>query len=267
MEVFETLSAILDSRKENPNCAFNGYLEDYVSTLDEEDPLKPVLNGLLEKAEGFRVLVDYKFNVNHNLISNQIIRYKDVQKIPEYSFCVPLIIYGLSDAKKSVAIILMKGDTDGYILAKGYYLALTEQGSLLEMSKNNVIALNTGHPMLNLAVSELMDDSQTAGSIQRTLDRAVFKSYAELYDLVKKQALAQQEFIKANVSQHEHKATLIYTAVVQWFLMKKLIYVQTMMNRNLLIEECKGDIKQQRHVAKMNADGVQFLMYSEMWRL
>lgn len=267
MEVFETLTAIEDSRKESPHCAFNGYLEDYVSTLEEGDALIPVLNGLLEKTDGFRVLADYRYNVNHQLVSNQIIRYKDVQKIPEYSFGVPLIIYGKNKAKRTVAVILVKGSEESYLLGKGYYLTLTEQGSLLEEAKNSVISVNTEHPGLVEALNELADDSQTAGYIQRNLDKAVFKNYQELLEKTQKQAIAIQETVKANVGVHEHKAELIYQAVVQWFLLKKLVYVQTMMNRNLLVEDCAGDIKQQRHMAKVNADAIQFLMYSEMWRM
>jgi hypothetical protein len=40
-----------------------------------------------------------------------------------------------------------------------------------------------------------------------------------------------------------------------------------MMNRNLLLQECEGDVRRQRHLAKLNSDHIQFLMYSEMWRM
>jgi hypothetical protein len=40
-----------------------------------------------------------------------------------------------------------------------------------------------------------------------------------------------------------------------------------MMNRNFLEKQCANDVKVQRHQAKLNADDVGFIAYSELWRL
>lgn len=267
MESFVTLTQILDQRRGNPNCEFNGYLEDYVATLDENHPQIQLFKTILEKDCDFRIIVNYRFNINHSLISNQIIRYKDIQKIPDNQFVCPFFVYGLDDKKEMCGLILLEGNEDAYILAKGYYLAMTEQGSILESIKNQVVSCNTGHPNLFQALEKLHVERLKAGAVQRMLDSDIFKSYDQLLEVIQTVSLNVQNYVNENVKLVESKETVIYPAVVHWFLLKKMVYVHTMMNRNLLLQECEGDVRKQRHLAKLNADHVQFLMYSEMWRM
>ncbi len=267
MESFVTLTQILDQRRGNPNCEFNGYLEDYVASLDENHPQLNLFKTILEKDCDFRILVNYRFNINHSLISNQIIRYKDIQKIPDYQFVCPFFIYGLDERKDLCGLILIEGDEEAYVLAKGYYLAMSEQGSLLESIKNQVVSCNTNHPNLFKAMDKLHLEHLKAGAVQRMLDSDVFRNYEHLLELIQSVSINIQNQVKATVNLVENKELIIYPAVVRWFLLKKMVYVHTMMNRNLLLHECEGDVRKQRHLAKLNADHVQFLMYSEMWRM
>lgn len=267
MESFVTLTQILDQRKGNPNCEFNGFLEDYVASLEEDHPQIQLFRKILEKDCDFRILVHYRFNINHELISNQIIRYKDIQKIPAYQFDLPYLVYGQNEDKELCGLILLEGKEDAYILAKGYYLALTEQGSILEAVKNQCVSCNTEHPNLFKAMDKLHDDHLKAGAVQRMLDSDIFCNYQDLLEVVQGVSIKVQNKVKDFIKSVENKEAVIYPAVVHWFLLKKMVYVHTMMNRNLLLQDCEGDVRKQRHLAKLNSDHVQFLMYSEMWRM
>ena len=267
MDSFVTLTNILDQRKGNPHCEFNGFLEDYAAQIPDNHPHLSLFRKILEKDCDFRVLVRYRFDINHNLISNQIIRYKDVQKIPDHQFDLPYLVYGKNPDGELCGLILLDGDMSSYLLAKGYFLALTEQGSVFEDMKNQCVSCYVDHPNLFKAIDKLYVDKSKAGAVQRMLDSDVFGSYDELLQKVHQAALQIQEGTKNNIAKVEKRESVIYPAVVKWFLLKKMIYVHTMMNRSLLQNECENDVRKQRHIAKLNSDHVQFLMYSEMWRM
>lgn len=59
---------------------------------------------------------------------------------------------------------------------------------------------------------------------------------------------------------------MIYSLVVRWFLLKKVVYVQYMVNKDMLQNVHEGNIKKQRNQAKINADEIPFISYSELWR-
>ena len=80
MDSYVTLTNILDQRRGNPHCEFNGFLEDYAALLPEHHPHLSLFKKILEKDCDYRVLVHYRFDINHNLISNQIIRTKTFKK-------------------------------------------------------------------------------------------------------------------------------------------------------------------------------------------
>ena len=64
----------------------------------------------------------------------------------------------------------------------------------------------------------------------------------------------------------EDKEAMIYSLVVRWFLLKKVVYVQYMVNKDMLQNVHEGNIKKQRNQAKINADEIPFISYSELWR-
>ncbi len=262
--MFETLKMIQDSRTGNTDCAFNGPVMEYLETQSVTESIKELMMHLSEEMDETHVLVNYHFDIHSDLISNQIIRYKDVQKLPASSFLLPYLVY----AKKGTEfyhLILVEGESVAYVIAKGLFLAITEQGGLLEDMKNQCVASNANHPLL-LEAWHRFSSGQKAGAIQRYLDQSVFSSYEDLVQQLEAMALNLQEDVKIRLKDNHERALIIYDAVIQWFLFKKVAYVHTMMNRNLLIKECEGDVRKQRHQAKLNADKIQFLMYSEMWR-
>ena len=262
--MFETLRQVPDQRSGAVNCSYNGSIQEYLESTTLEEPLRDLFGQLSETMDESYVMVDYRFDVHHELISNQIIRYKDVQKLPEHSFLLPFLVYALK-GDALYTLILVEGESVAYMISKGLFLAITEQGGLLESLKNQCVAANTNHPLL-LEAWHRFSMGQKAGAVQRYLDQAIFSSYEGLQEQLQAMSAQLQEDVKARLKDNGERALVIYDAVVQWFLFKKVAYVHTMMNRNLLLRECEGDIKKQRHQAKLNADKIQFLMYSEMWR-
>jgi hypothetical protein len=257
------LTEINDERKGNHLCAFNGFLEDYLETI-EESPLRETLKSLEALNPDFRIMVGYHFNIQTEAVSNQIIRYKDITKLPSHPFILPMMIYG-KDSNEDVIGFILAQEEESFTVLKGLYYAITENKALLEPLRNNLIVDHLNEDTLKI-ITQLSKAEIKCGAAQRLIDGKHYADLNELKAIVKAEAEALQAQIKEDFKEHKHRAPLIYKAVTSWFLMKKVLYVQTMMNRHLLDRECGGDVKKQRHQAKLNADSVTFIAYSELWR-
>ena len=64
----------------------------------------------------------------------------------------------------------------------------------------------------------------------------------------------------------EDKTDAIYQMVVKWFLLKKVLYVQYMVNKDILNRVHEGNVKKQRNQAKLNSEEIKFMSFSELWR-
>lgn len=82
MAIYQILEEIKDVRKEGELCDFNGYLEDYLEVIDssEDQPMKDILHALFEENHDLKICVNLRADINRQVISNQIIRYKDAFK-------------------------------------------------------------------------------------------------------------------------------------------------------------------------------------------
>lgn len=258
------LTEIADERKGDHACAFNGFLEDYLETI-EESPLREKLKALEALNPDFRIMVGYRFNIQAEAVSNQIIRYKDITKLPAHPFSLPLFVYGNDVNEEAVGFILSTPENNSYAILKGLYYAITENKALLEPLRNNVVVSHLSDDELKV-LTQLYKRELKGGAAQRLIDAMHYKDLDDLKAQIKAEAEAIQVKIREDFQEHKHRAPLIYKAVTSWFLMKKVLYVQTMMNRHLLEKECGGDVKKQRHQAKLNADSVTFIAYSELWR-
>ena len=80
MAICTILGQKVDSRKDGDDCLFNGYLEDYLSLMENgiDDDLKDSFEKVLEVEPDTKICVDLHCTVNIDAISNQIIRYKDI---------------------------------------------------------------------------------------------------------------------------------------------------------------------------------------------
>ncbi len=271
MSVFDVLSRIEDDRKGKGECTFNGYAEDYLSLLDDDSSLRPLLEGVVELDDNARVMVNYRFAVNVSAISNQIIRYKDATKLPKEALSVPLILYSHTLNDQGFAYVLNQAATStDYLYAKGRYYCLTEQYGLFEDYRNDVLTdvlLDDNH-LLDV-YDKLLNGQRKIGALQREIDSSVYRSFQEYMAL----ALALAEENKAYVtslftsSEGIDRGPVIYDMIEKWFLLKKSVYVQYMSNKQLLNDENEGNIRLQRQKAKQHVDEIPIMAFSEMWRL
>ncbi len=271
MAIYELLSGVKDERTNNGICTFNGYLEDYLSVIEDEEAneMVSVFQALLDKDEDLHICVNLRLNINKDAIANQIIRYKDSFKLPHGTIRCPYILYGtFAEAQK--AMILTSGEKEQYILAKALYYVMSEPENEYEGTRNEIIACNI--PAVNQetaldAVDRFFWRKEKAGIVQRRLDAKLFTGYEEMYETALHIASYQQEHLEELLIQSEDKEDTINQMIATWFLLKKFVYVQYMMDKNLLKLKHEGNVKHQRQAAKERCDAVGFVSYSELWKL
>ncbi|MBR2802166.1 MAG: hypothetical protein IKE21_06205 [Erysipelotrichaceae bacterium] len=261
MGVYELLVSKEDARKGSPLCEFNGFLEDYLQMLDEEHPDRAVLNSLFEADKDLHVIVNLQMGISRESISNQIIRYKDIFKLEDKAVVIPYVLYAKHEEAEK-ALLLVGED---YIYAKGMYYSLTEPSSELQAVKNDIVAMDSRDPALILQTYEKLF-TRRAGQIQRELDHRHFRTYEESYQ----HALELSEGIRNELAEKlnagEDREELIRSCISRWFLIKKFVYVQFMVDKNILNTQFEGNVKAQRNQAKQNADNIRFVSISDMWR-
>lgn len=251
-------------------CAFNGELKDYLGV--EGHPYQQfdqLFKDLAELNEKMRICVKLPLEINHKVIANQIIRYKDAFKLPERYVKVPFIFYWQQEDGSDRAILISLTD---YIEAKGLYFCLTEPQNEYEGSRNEVLAAylsNDNSIDIINAYRDIACGKRTIGSVQRHFDSRYLESVDEMKE--KCIALAQQLFDDA-ISQLKQlevdkRSELIYQTVSRCFLIKKAMYVQYMMSKEILNSRHEGDSRKQRQFAKAYADEVPIISYSELWRV
>ncbi len=266
MSIVEIFSGILDKRSNSNQSFFNGYLEDYLYEMEDDHVLKKRFTQIAEKYHDLKVVVDFRFSVNKEVIANQIIRYKDAFKVPKRAWICPYLLYGKTDKENDFVIIVNGESKQDYFIAKGIYYCLTEQHALLSDNRNNVLALSASEEHFNLEmIDQVIEDEKSIGFIQRELDQKMFDSNADLKEKVQLLSDAIKEDVEKNVLSSTSKQTTIYHAIVSWFILKKMLYVQTMVDKDLQ-RELDNDIKKVRHQAKENSDSLVFIPLSEMWR-
>ncbi len=266
MAISSILDQQLDQRRNGEDCSFNGYLEDYLNLTDDLDEvLRESFTEILAKDENVKICVNLKAEVNRNAISNQIIRYKDIFKLAGKPIEYPYILYVAGDTEDR-ALLVVPYSKYSFIYAKGYYYCMTEPGSPFIDCKNEIVAVTSDRAArITDAYSKLF--TMKAGALQRSIDRDYFKNYDELKALAVEAANKQKEEAPAVLTALEDRTAQIYRYVINWFLLKKVLYVQYMVNKNILNTVHEGNIKKQRNQAKTNADEIGFLSFSEMWRL
>lgn len=268
MSIFDILSNVQDVRKGDDSCAFNGYLEDYLTVIEEDHPGRDLFAQLFEADENLRICVDYGFDVNREVISNQIIRYKDASKLPRKYMKCPYLVYGKDVTGHQFGLILYPSDRQEYLVAKGIYFALTEQEGPFESGRNEIVAMTMESIEQCLTVaSRLMAGDIRVGALQREIDRQNFKNFDELNQLANGYAQYLKDQVTDKIKDHQHRGEMIYATIMRWFLIKKAVYVHYMTNKDLLVTINENNIKKQRHNAKTFADQIPFIAFSEMWRL
>lgn len=273
MAIYDILCGIEDIREhEYGTCVFNGYLEDYLSVIEADEDQKEVhdiLSVMLEINDSLKVAVDLGLNINKDAIANQIIRYKDSFKLPHGTIRCPYVIYGSFDNYQK-AIILTLGDKEEYIIAKALYYVMSEPENEFEGTRNEIIAFSVNED----SIQRMADTAEAffvrnrkAGIVQRELDAKVFANYDEMYALAKKIADDQMDHLQELLGERDEKESIINQIIAKWFLMKKFSYVQYMMDKNNLNVVHEGNVKKQRQVAKEKCDAINFVSFSELWKM
>lgn len=264
MALMQILEEVKDIRKEGKDCDFNGYLEDYIETLEEESTMKACFKAIHEKNADMKICVNYRFAINREVISNQIIRYKDSFKLQGNPIVCPYILYG-NDRGNDRGLILVNESPEAYLYAKGIYYCLTEPMSPFVDAKNEIVAMVASDAE---AVMKIFDRLFTykAGALQRELDRKAYPDYEALKADAVKTAVELKETAADRIRAAANTEECIRNLVVSWFLLKKVVYVQYMVNKDILEKVHEGNIKKQRNQAKNNADEIPFVSYSDCWR-
>ncbi len=265
MPICTILEKKLDNRKNGDDCEFNGYLEDYLN-LGETDPVMlEALQEVLKLEPGTKICIGLKSEINKEAISNQIIRYKDVFKLEGKPLVYPYILY-LTKEDEERALMILPDEEYGYLFAKGLYYCMTEPGSEFIECKNEIVSIAITE---TAKVTEVFSQLFTIkpGAIQRKLDKEHFKEYEQLKELAINASVAKVEEAKIKLASVPDRLPYIYQYVIDWFLLKKILYVQYMMNKNILAHVHEGNIRKQRNQAKLNAEEVRFLSFSEMWNI
>ncbi len=267
MPICTMLNDKLDSRKNGDDCQFNGYLEDYLNLEETElDPvLKEAFTAIQQNEPETKICVGLRSVINRDAISNQIIRYKDIFKLEGKALTFPYILYAKKEEEERALLVVPYTDY-GFMIAKGLYYCMTEPGSEYIDCKNEIVAVCSNSAEL---IAKTFSDMfvQRAGSLQRSLDSAHYNNYEELKTAALKAAedLKQDAFdVLGTLTERTER---IRQYVIDWFLLKKVLYVQYMVNKNILNSVHEGNVKKQRNQAKLNADEVAFLSFSEMWRI
>lgn len=271
MSTVQMLSEIEDSRKGGKTAKFNGFLEDY---LNSDGPIKEEvresLQKVLEAYPDFRIMTDYRFNVNREAISNQIIRYKDVAKLPTNYYDMALILYGALNNERELVILVADGTRNvDYFLAKGMYYSLTEQYGLLENSRQEVVVVTMAHldKLLDF-VNEFNNDPRLrVAPFQRRLDKQYFTNFEDLHNQVLEIATSIKDNAAEDLGLVRDRSLVIFRNIASWYLFKKLLYVSYMSNKDLLNNKAEGNMKQHRNNAKQIVDALPFIAFSEMWRM
>ena len=266
MAIRSILDLQLDDRHYGDNCTFNGYLEDYLSLDDLElDPiLKDAFTTINTNHPHVKICAGLKSEINRDAISNQIIRYKDIFKLQGKAFVYPYILY-MEQGEEERALLVVPYEPYSYLYAKGFYYCMTEPGSLFIDCKNEIVAISTQDPSrIVTAFNNLFE--RKAGALQRAIDHEYFTTYDELKQQALKAAEEQVEKAKVELPLLDDRTKAIYQYIIKWFLLKKILYVQYMVNKDILNNVHEGNVKKQRNQAKENADQVLFLSYSEMYR-
>lgn len=270
MAIYELLHEIKDQREADGICSFNGYLEDYLTTIEGIDKQVETafFQTLLKKDEDLRICVNLKLNINKDAIANQIIRYKDAFKLPKGTICCPYIVYGKFNQDQK-AMILTWGNKEAYILAKGLYYVISEPDNEFEGTRNEMIACNIDADDSKTAIQAMERffwHNEKAGIVQRSLDSQLFSDYQEMYDTAAALGLKQQQEVRQLLFESDNQELAMNRLIATWFLLKKFVYVQYMMDKKHLREH-DNNVKKQRQSAKEKCDAIGFISYSELWKL
>ncbi|MCF0111333.1 MAG: hypothetical protein HUJ58_05505 [Erysipelotrichaceae bacterium] len=268
MALYDAFSAVLPegAAEAKYDVDFDGTAKEYLEQADSS-LITELLNALEEAEVSVSVCTNFRMNITDN-VTNQIIRYRDAYKIPQPALVCPYILYWTQDGKGK-AVIVSDCEDGGYLYAKGLYYCFTEPNGFFDKARNDVLALTIFGEETQALVSHIQNIQKgkySVGAVQRQFDRKYVKDMENLKTLCVDTANRLIEHVKTVVCNMEDRGPAIYDTVAKCFLLKKTMYVQFMMTKNLLDGRFGGDIRKQRQAAKQYTDEIPLMSYSDMWR-
>ena len=262
---------VLKWKEEAPSTArhndfYIGSLKDYIESSANSYPnYNELFKQILEVDENVQLCAQLPIEINQKTISNQIIHYKDAFKIGENSIKAPLIIFWKNEEQER-AILL--SDTS-YIEAKGLYYCLTEPEGEFGNCRNEILAMvltEEDTQDLFKAFTEMHGNERAVGAIQRYYDHKYLENVDEMKDKCISLAQSILDYAVETLPEQEDKGPLINKTIGRLFLIKKAIYVQYMMAKDILTNRHEGDVKKQRQFAKAYATEIPIISLSSLWR-
>lgn len=262
---------VLNGRETAPSSArhndfYNGSLREYIeSSANIYKQYNELFEQLLQVQEDLRVCANLPLSVNPKTVSNQIIHYKDAFKIEDGSIKVPLIVYWQKDEFEKAIIF----SDQSYIEAKGLYYCMTEPEGPFGACRNEIIALllsEESTPDILRAFNEMHENKRAVGAIQRYYDHKHIDTVDEMKDRSVELAQSILNSAVEILPGMEDKAPLINKTIGRIFLIKKAVYVQYMMTKDILLNRHEGDVKKQRQFAKAYATEIPIISLSSLWR-
>lgn len=270
MAIYTFLHAIQDQRSDPANrCTFNGFLEDYLMVIEEDESQRETYDCLMELFyfdRNFRICVNLNVLPCLDSVANQIIRYKDANRLAMGCIKIPFILY-CENGEEQKAILLQEGYEESYIFAKALYFVASEPQNIFNEARNEIISCCCNQrcmPLLLEALHLFVQERKSGGRVQRFLDDSLFESYTEMYKIAMQFACVQCHDVEYTLQGKENPQECIMHFIGNWFLLKKFCYVQYMMDKENL-RAVHENVKKQRHCAKEMADQILYVPYRNMW--
>ena len=242
---------------------YNGHLEGFLKKEEIPDPaVSQAFYEILHIVPDIHVCAGLGCAVSEEAISNRIIGYGDIRRAGRYPLIVPYVLYMYSRGRQRAVIVLPRSIYSS-LYAKGLFYCLSDPGSVFEEDKNEIVTVTSSRPADIIYAVRMMHEMK-ASVLQRRLDDRSFREYdALLADACSaaEQLCLETEQLSADAKERTEQ---IRQTVQDWFLLKKLVYVQYMQSKELREERHGGSVKQQRRQAKENADRIRTVSYRQL---
>ena len=260
------ICSILEKKIPGRDCTFNAPLSEYLSTAKTDDEvLLEGLKAILGTDPDVWIICDLEIRISRSAISNRIIYYRDIFKLKGTGLRVPFMVYRHTE-ERDYALLIVQDKPAGYLYARGYYYCMSEPSGEYYDCRNDIVEIA---PETSEEISGVWNKMKTekSGVIQRQIDRRHFAAYDTLMEEALQAAASLKVMAEESLPGVRERGDLISYLVTRWFLLKKVVYVQYMVNRQILSELHENDIRRQRNQAKLNADAVEFISYRNLWTL
>ena len=260
------ICSILEKKIPGRDCSFNAPLKEYLSEVQNDDEvLVEGLKASLDDEPDVWIICDLEVRISRSAISNRIIYYRDIFKLKGAGLRVPYMVYRHTE-EKDYALLIVRDKPAGYLYARGYYYCMSEPSGEYYDCRNDIVEISPETSEEIVSIWQKMK-TEKSGVIQRQIDRRYFATYDALMEEALKAAAALKLLAEEDLPRIRERSETIGYFVSRWFLLKKVVYVQYMVNRKILSEIHENDIKKQRNQAKLNADAVEFISYRNLWTL